>query len=61
MYTTTVSPTPRRTLRPTPDEASVNPWLLWRIEAPDDAQVLSVAEMSECRCPDLCDRDHGNE
>ena len=58
MYTTTVPTTPRR---PTPDEASVNPWLLWRTEAPSEPQVLSIAELAECRCPDLCDRDHGND
>lgn len=38
-----------------------NPWLLWSIETPDERQVLSVAELAECRCPDLCDRDHANE
>lgn len=58
MYTTTASPTPRRAVRPTPDQASVNPWLLWRIEDPVEPQVLSIAELAECRCPDLCDRDH---
>jgi len=60
MYTTTASPAPRRTVRPTPDQAS-NPWLLWRIEAPSEPHGLSIAEMAECRCPDLCNRDHGNE
>ena len=58
MYTTTASPTPRRAGRPTPDQDSVNPWLLWRIQDADEPQVLSIAEMAECRCPDLCDRDH---
>ena len=38
-----------------------NPWLLWRIDLPDGHEVLSVAELAECRCPDLCDRDHANE
>jgi hypothetical protein len=61
MYTTTASPTPRRSVRPTPDQARVNPWLLWRNEDPPEPQVLSVAELAECRCPDLCDRDHFNE
>ena len=61
MYTTTVTTTPRRPVRPTPDQASVNPWLLWRTEAPSEPQVLSIAELAECRCPDLCDRDHGND
>jgi hypothetical protein len=61
MYTTTASPTPRRSVRPTPAPARVNPWLLWRIEDPPEPQVRSVAELAECRCPDLCDRDHFNE
>ena len=61
MYTTTTSPTPRRTVRPTPDQVAINPWLLWRTEAPSEPQILSIAELAECRCPDLCDRDHVNE
>ena len=43
------------------DAATINPWLLWNVETPADRQVLSVAEMAECCCPDLCDRDHANE
>lgn len=43
------------------DRARVNPWLLWRPEQPPQPGVLSVAELAECRCPDLCDRDHANE
>jgi len=42
------------------DPARMNPWLLWRPEA-TPAPVLSVAELAECTCPDLCDRDHANE
>lgn len=61
MYTTTASPTPRRSVQTTPDQVRVNPWLLWRLEDPAEPQVLSVAELAECRCPDLCDRDHVNE
>lgn len=41
--------------------ARLNPWLLWRPEVPARPQVLSVAELAECTCPDLCDRDHANE
>lgn len=58
MYTTTVSSPSRRTVRPTPDQAAINPWLLWRIEDSSEPQALSIAEMAECSCPDLCDRDH---
>ena len=60
MYTTAPSPNHRR-VPPTPDQARVNPWLLWRNADPVDPQVLSVAQLAECRCPDLCDRDHVNE
>jgi hypothetical protein len=41
--------------------ARLNPWLNWRSNGPDRAQVLSVADLAECTCPDLCDRDHGND
>lgn len=44
-----------------PGQARMNPWLLWRPERPHAPQVLTVAEMAECLCPDLCNRDHGNE
>jgi hypothetical protein len=36
-------------------------WLNWRPKRRPRAQVLSVAELAECTCPDLCDRDHPNE
>jgi hypothetical protein len=61
MYTTTASPIPRHETRPTPGQASVSPWLLWRTEAPSEPRILSIAELAECHCPDLCDRDHVNE
>ena len=41
--------------------ARVNPWLLWRPESPAGEPVLTVAELAECGCPDLCNRDHDNE
>ena len=60
MYTTTSPAAPRR-VAPAPDQASVNPWLLWQVGGAAEPQVLSIAELAECRCPDLCDRDHVNE
>jgi hypothetical protein len=42
-------------------EARLNPWLLWRPEGPSAPQVLTSAEMDECRCPGDCNRDHVNE
>ncbi|HET6818968.1 MAG TPA: hypothetical protein VFH98_00260 [Candidatus Limnocylindria bacterium] len=41
--------------------ARLDHWLLWRPEVPARPHVLSVAELAECTCPDLCDRDHANE
>lgn len=41
--------------------ARLNPWLLWRPERPQQQPVLTVAELAECRCPDICNRDHANE
>jgi hypothetical protein len=43
------------------EAARLNPWLRWRPERPARAEVLSIAELAECMCPDLCDRDHANE
>lgn len=28
---------------------------------PEEAPVLSIAEVAECGCPDWCHRDHQNE
>lgn len=36
-------------------------WVRWRVERPEQPARLTVAELDECRCPDLCDRDHANE
>ena len=36
-------------------------WLNWRPKRHPRTQVLSVAELAECTCPDICDRDHPNE
>jgi len=54
----TQTPTPSRRL---PSDQPFNPWLAWSIETPEERHVLSIAEMAECHCPDLCDRDHANE
>jgi hypothetical protein len=48
----------------TPTQAPIiydDPWLAWRPEFPQERETLSVAELADCRCPDLCDRDHANE
>lgn len=54
-------PTVNRPQRAADGPATINPWLLWNVEMPGARQILSVAEMAECCCPDLCDRDHANE
>jgi hypothetical protein len=43
------------------DPARISPWLNWRPKNRRPMPVLSVAELAECTCPDLCDRDHPNE
>lgn len=50
-----------QTRRPPTDLASLDPWLLWRLDTPDQQVILSIAELAECACPELCDRDHANE
>jgi hypothetical protein len=54
---------PHQTHHDTPSAADIRLiWLGWRPASPHEhAQVLTVAELSECRCPELCDRDHPNE
>jgi hypothetical protein len=55
-------PPAARTQRPIEaGEAGMNPWLLWRPDGPRERELLSVAELAECACPDLCNRDHVNE
>jgi hypothetical protein len=59
MTTTPPLPTPDRVPAAHRDDA--NPWLLWRPETQGGPELLPVAELAECRCPELCDRDHANE
>lgn len=59
IFTTPLSPTPARV--PPAPRTDENPWLLWRPESPAQPELLTVAELAECRCPELCDRDHDNE
>jgi len=62
-YTHTVSSRSlaRRDATDSVGDPRINPWLLWRPERPQAPQVLTVAELAECQCPDICDRDHANE
>ena len=64
-HTWTQSPLRRETTpaddRINVEAARMNPWLRWRPKHLKPAPVLSVAELAECTCPDLCDRDHANE
>ena len=56
----TPTPSPRpATLPMTPTQTDA--WLAWRAEAPEQPILLSVAELAECQCPELCNRDHPNE
>jgi hypothetical protein len=47
--------------QPTDSRTPLDPWLVWRVETPGETEILSVAQLAECRCPELCDRDHANE
>lgn len=59
---TTMTPTTRLPATPpSPAETPDSAWLIWRTELPSGQATLSVAELAECACPDLCDRDHANE
>jgi hypothetical protein len=55
--------TPRREMfeRHEAQLGRLSPWLNWRPKRRRSTPVLSVAELAECTCPDLCDRDHPNE
>lgn len=59
MTTTPITPNPTRV--PAARRGAFDPWLQWRPETPVEASILTVAELAECRCPDICDRDHVNE
>lgn len=58
---TTLQHTTTRPFGSTPAQPAGDPWLSWRIATHEDPEPLSVAELADCRCPDLCDRDHANE
>ncbi len=58
LHSTRLQQAPRGT--PSADEIRLT-WLSWRPESAREQQILTVAELSECRCPELCDRDHPNE
>jgi hypothetical protein len=49
------------TLRQSREAEWANAWLQWRPEVPEEPRRLTVAELAECLCPDICDRDHSNE
>jgi hypothetical protein len=55
----TTTPLEMRSSAPQADWATS--WLHWRPELPEETHRLTVAELAECLCPDLCDRDHQNE
>lgn len=60
-YPTRSGPPPRAPRARDTDGTYTNPWLLWRPESAEEAGPLTVAELDECRCPGLCNRDHVNE
>ena len=36
-------------------------WRTWRAAQPEEPEVLTSAELSECTCPDICHRDHDTD
>jgi hypothetical protein len=36
-------------------------WRRWQLVAQDEPDRLTSAELSECTCPDLCQRDHDHD
>jgi hypothetical protein len=36
-------------------------WRRWQLAAQDEPDRLTSAELSECTCPDLCQRDHDHD
>jgi hypothetical protein len=36
-------------------------WRRWQLVTRDEPDVLTSAELSECTCPDLCQRDHDHD
>lgn len=36
-------------------------WRRWRLPEIDQPERLTSAELSECTCPDLCQRDHDHD
>jgi hypothetical protein len=36
-------------------------WRRWRVATIEEPERLTSAELSECTCPDLCQRDHDHD
>jgi len=36
-------------------------WLTWRADVQTRLETVTIVDLAECRCPDLCDLDHANE
>jgi hypothetical protein len=36
-------------------------WRTWRAARPEEQELLTSAELSECTCPDICHRDHDTD
>lgn len=59
MFTSTPDPTREPTHQD--NDRPYHPWLLWSSETPARHAVPTIAELAECSCPDLCNRDHDND
>jgi hypothetical protein len=36
-------------------------WRTWRAARPEEQELLTSAELSECTCPEICQRDHDTD
>jgi hypothetical protein len=36
-------------------------WRTWRDARPEERELLTSAELSECTCPEICQRDHDTD
>lgn len=65
--TTTTMPAPARWLTPSPAQLPtpavvLHAWRSWSLKLfPQEPRLLTVADLAECECPHLCNRDHPNE
>ncbi len=62
MMTTVRTQARSATPPPAPRAMWLHSWRLWSLKLlPQEPRLLTVADLAECECPHLCNRDHPNE